>query len=66
LPPFEPALGANRLLAALPHKDRERLLSVCVPVELAVGEILAEPGDAIGHVFFPTESVIALTCHGSA
>jgi CRP-like cAMP-binding protein len=54
-------LAANRLLTALPRKDRERLMAACEPVDLMFGEILAEPGDPIGHVFFPTESVIALT-----
>jgi hypothetical protein len=61
LPPIEPVLAANRLLAALPRKDCERLLAACEPVDLMFGEILAEPGDPIGHVVFPTESVIALT-----
>ena len=61
MPSVQPVLAANRLLAALPRKDRERLLAACEPVDLVFGEILAEPGEPIGHVFFPTASVIALT-----
>jgi CRP-like cAMP-binding protein len=51
---------ANRLLAALPRKDRERFVSASEPVELTFGEILAEPGERIHHLYFPTESFISL------
>jgi CRP-like cAMP-binding protein len=50
----------NRLLAALPAKDYERLLPKLEPVTLAFGDILFEPGDNIRHVYFPSNAIISL------
>ena len=58
-PPI-PASATNRLLAALPRKERQRFMVGCEPVELAIAEVLVEPGDHIRHVYFPTESIISL------
>ena len=44
----------------MPRKHRQRLLADCKPVELIFGEILAEPGERMRHVYFPTESFISL------
>lgn len=53
-------VATNRILATLPFTDRKRLLYACKPVELAHGEVLAEPGEQVSHVYFPMESSISL------
>ncbi|MGB5741085.1 MAG: Crp/Fnr family transcriptional regulator [Sedimenticolaceae bacterium] len=60
MPPIEAAVG-NRLLANLPRKDRQRIVAACESVDLPIGAILAESGERIRHVYFPTESFISLT-----
>lgn len=59
--PNQPVPAANRLLAALPRKGRQRFLAGCETVELVCSEVLAEPGHPIHHVYFPTASFICLT-----
>ncbi|MEO8435601.1 MAG: Crp/Fnr family transcriptional regulator [Pyrinomonadaceae bacterium] len=51
---------SNRLLAALPRKDYQRLLPKLEPVDLAFGDVLYQPGDVITHVHFPNNSIISL------
>lgn len=55
-----PEPAANRLLAALPKKDYRRLLPELERVTLTFGDILYEPGDTIGHVYFPEAGIISL------
>lgn len=50
----------NRLLSSLPAKSRAQVLERCDSVELAFLDIVAEPGDKIRHVYFPTASFISL------
>ncbi|HEX8686446.1 MAG TPA: Crp/Fnr family transcriptional regulator [Pyrinomonadaceae bacterium] len=54
------APAANRLLAALPKKEYQRLLPELEHVPLAFGDVLYEPGDAIDHVYFPDQGIISL------
>ena len=51
---------ANRLLAALPRAEYQRLLVNLEPITLTFGEVLYEPGDPIRHVYFPTDSLVSL------
>jgi CRP-like cAMP-binding protein len=51
---------ANRLLAALPCKDREQLLANCEQVELFFAEVLYRSGEVIPHIYFPIGSFITL------
>jgi len=58
LPLFEPS--ANRLLAALPAGDRERLAARADRVSLEFGDTLARTGAASPYVHFPTDSFISM------
>jgi len=60
LPSSIPASCANRLLAAMRSNDRQRFLARSESVELEFGEILAEPGRRIKHVYFPVTGFISL------
>ena len=51
---------ANRILAALPRGDYQRLATKLEPVNLAFGEVLYEPGDQVRYVYFPGESLVSL------
>lgn len=50
----------NRLVAALPARDRKRLLSDCERVELPFAQVLCEPAQRMRHVYFPLESFISV------
>jgi len=50
----------NHLLAALPGEARERIFPHLEPVELPLGKVLYESGDALKHVYFPTDSIVSL------
>jgi len=50
----------NRLLAALPAADYERLQPHLEPLPLPLGWAVYEAGDEQGYVFFPTTSIVSL------
>lgn len=56
----KPIPVANRLLAALPSNEYQRLLAGLEPVTLTYGEVLYEPGEPIRYVYFPNNSLVSL------
>ena len=50
----------NRVLAALPAREYELLLSGLEPVKLTYGEVLYEPGELMRHVYFPSDCLVSL------
>lgn len=50
----------NTLLAGLSRNSYAELLPGLVPVTLAFGDVLYEPGDRIREVYFPDRSVVSL------
>src|ERR1017187_5686153 len=54
------AASENRLIAALPHEDRQHFLDGCERVELDFADILCEVGESIQYVHFPISGVISL------
>ena len=50
----------NRLLAALPKEVQERIFPNLELVPMALGMVLYESGDTMGHVYFPTDSIVSL------
>ncbi len=50
----------NHLIDSLPHQDRASFLADCEAIDLVFGEVLAEPGGRISHVYFPLDSFISL------
>jgi CRP-like cAMP-binding protein len=50
----------NRLLAALPDPDRERLLAHTEPLEMTLRQPIYDPGQPIEHVYFPIDAVMSV------
>ncbi len=52
--------GENRLLAALPRHEYDRLRPRLDPVALATRDVLHEANEPIAHVFFPLRGMVSL------
>src|ERR1700720_166591 len=50
----------NHLLAALPQDQWQRWLPHLEHVDMALGQVLYEPGSTLSHVYFPTTSIVSL------
>ncbi|HUQ75096.1 MAG TPA: Crp/Fnr family transcriptional regulator, partial [Burkholderiales bacterium] len=50
----------NRLLAALPDEDYERLAASLEPVSMPLGRSVYESGGPQGYVYFPTSCIVSL------
>jgi hypothetical protein len=50
----------NHLIELLARSDRRRLLALCEPVELVLGQVLCEPSTPTRHVYFPVDSFNSL------
>ena len=58
--PILQTLDQNRLLAALPSADRDRLAVHLEPVVLQAGSVLCEAGEVPAHIYFPTSAVLSI------
>jgi CRP-like cAMP-binding protein len=58
--PVGPAVQ-NKLLAAIPGNERERVLRELTPVFLSFGETLYESGAQLNQVYFPTSAIVSLS-----
>jgi CRP-like cAMP-binding protein len=58
--PRTPSPLQNHILDALPAPERERLFPHLKLVELPLGAVLYESGDALRHIYFPTDSIVSL------
>jgi CRP-like cAMP-binding protein len=56
-------MPVNSLLSHLPRRAGERDFPGLARVELAFGQVLHNPGKRIGHVYFPTSSLVSLVSH---
>src|SRR3954453_10138118 len=54
------SVGRNRLLAALPPDEWNRVSAICQPVMLANEQTLLAPRQVVRYAYFPTDGVVAL------
>ena len=53
-------LSENRLLAALPFDEYQRLLPQLADISFALGEVVYEFGGQLDYVYFPTTAIVSL------
>jgi len=58
--PDRPDPRENHILDALPAEERERLFPHLTLVKMPLGMILYEAGEALRHIYFPTDSIVSL------
>jgi len=58
--PLSHSPNQNRLLAALPTAEFERLAAHLELVPMPLGEFLYEPGEQLQHAYFPTTAIVSL------
>jgi CRP-like cAMP-binding protein len=51
---------ANNLIEVLPSRERNRLLALCLPVDLPLGSILCDADQPMTHAYFPLSGLISL------
>jgi CRP-like cAMP-binding protein len=56
----KPARSRNRLIAALPARDRTQLLASCEVVDLSVTDVVFEPGAVMRHAYFPLTGFVSV------
>lgn len=50
----------NQLIQSLPIAARRQFLAACESVQLTLGEVLYEPGEAARHAYFPVDAFVSL------
>jgi CRP-like cAMP-binding protein len=50
----------NQLIAALPRRERERIVDGCEAVDLALGAVLCESGQAFRQAYFPLNGFVSM------
>ena len=50
----------NQILRALPEEERARFFPYLKLVQMPLGKVLSESGEALRHIYFPTSSIVSL------
>ncbi len=58
--PLSRLASGNHLLAALPEPEWQRWLPELESIDMPLGQVLYESGSTLGHVYFPTTSIVSL------